>query len=175
MAMDADTYLSQRVDDQLAWLGTNSRTNKAAFMRLRVVSIVLGALVTVLSPYANQAGPLKDWIPPALQLAGVGVALTGALSALYRHQENWLRYRGLKEALEREKMLYLTGSLPAYRGPEAFHCFVRNVEDLMASERTTWARQTAPEGAQEPQPPGPTAPEEGLAPTATPSPAPTKS
>ena len=75
-------------------------------------------------------------------MAGVGVALSGALLALNQHQENWLRYRSLKEALEREKMLYLTGSTEAYDSPESFHHFVRTMEDLMASERTSWSRQT---------------------------------
>jgi hypothetical protein len=152
MAMDVDTYLSERVDGQLAWLGTNSCVNKSAFMRNRMVSIVLGAVVTILSPYAGRDGLLKAWIPPALQLAGVGVALTGAFSALHRNQENWLRYRTLREALEREKLLYLTGSIPAYCGPDAFHRFVRNVEDLLASERTTWAHQSSSEDAKVPVP-----------------------
>ncbi|MFN6340528.1 MAG: DUF4231 domain-containing protein [Cyanobacteriota bacterium] len=141
--MDPDTYLSERVDGQLAWLGSQSRMNKSAFMRNRLISILLGALITILSPYAGQEGPMKTWIPTALQLAGAGVAITGALLALHRHQENWLRYRTLKEALEREKMLYLTGSLPAYTGPEAFHQFVRRVEELMAEERVSWGRQAS--------------------------------
>jgi len=141
MAMDADTYLKERVEGQLAWLETKSQANKNAFMRYRILGIFLGALITILSPYAGREGSLKDWIPPALQMAGVGVALSGALLALNRHQENWLRYRGLKEALEKEKMLFLTGSTPAYASADAFHSFVRSVEDLMTTERTNWVRQ----------------------------------
>lgn len=143
MAMDSDTYLTERVDKQLTWLGSKSRASKAAFMRYRLIGILLGALITILSPYAGRDDSvLKVWIPPALQMAGVGVALSGALLALNQHQENWLRYRSLKEALEREKMLYLTGSTEAYASPEGFHHFVRTMEDLMASERTSWSRQT---------------------------------
>ncbi|MEB3325115.1 MAG: DUF4231 domain-containing protein [Cyanobacteriota bacterium] len=144
MAMDSDTYLTERVDKQLTWLGSKSRASKAAFMRYRLMGILLGALITVLSPYAGRTDSIipKDWISPALQVAGVGVALSGAVLALHRHQENWLRYRSLKEAMEREKMLYLTGSTEAYASPEGFHHFVRTMEDLMASERNSWSRQT---------------------------------
>lgn len=142
MAMDADTYLRERVEGQLTWLEAKSQANKNAFMRYRIFGIILGALITILSPYAGREGSFKEWIPPALQLAGVGVALSGALLALNRHQENWLRYRGLKESLEREKMLYLTASTPAYASPDAFGAFVRTVEDLMTSERTTWLSQS---------------------------------
>jgi len=144
MAMDSNAYLTERVDEQLSWLGRKSRASKAAFMRYRLLGILLGALITVLSPYAGRKEEIFSvWIPPALQLAGVGVALSGALLALNQHQENWLRYRSLKEAIEREKMLYLTGSTDAYASPEGFHQFVRTLEDLLASERTSWVRQTS--------------------------------
>jgi hypothetical protein len=150
--MDADTYLKERVEGQLAWLETKSQANKTAFMRYRLLGIFLGTLITILSPYAGREGRLRAWLPPALQVAGAGVALSGALLALNRHQENWLRYRGLKEALEKEKMLYLTGSTQAYASPGAFHAFVRNVEDLMTKERTTWVRQASEEESKSPGP-----------------------
>jgi hypothetical protein len=140
MAMDSDTYLTERVDKQLTWLGSKSRSNKSAFVSYRLLGILLGAVITVLSPYAGRNG--RDWVPLALQVAGVGVALSGAMLALNQHQENWLRYRSLKEAMEREKMLYLTRSTEAYASPDGFHQFVRTMEDLMASERSSWLRQT---------------------------------
>lgn len=139
--MDANTYLQQRVEEQLTWLTQASRRSKTAFLRYRLLGIVLGALIAILSPYAGQPGPWKEWIPPLLQLSGAGVALSGSLLALHRHQENWLRYRNLKENLEREKMLFLTGSTEAYRGEDAFHCFVRTVEGIMAEERVHWTHQ----------------------------------
>jgi hypothetical protein len=71
------------------------------------------------------------------------VAISGSLLALNRHQENWLRYRNLKENLEREKMLFLTGSTEAYAGPEAFPTFVRNAEAIMAEERANWTQQAS--------------------------------
>jgi hypothetical protein len=170
MAMEPDTYLSERVDKQLSWLGSKSRASKAAFMRYRLIGILLGALITILSPYAGRDDSvLKVWIPPALQMAGVGVALSGALLALNQHQENWLRYRSLKEVMEREKMLYLTGSTEAYDSPEGFHHFVRTMEDLMASERTSWSRQTTGKDNTIPGPlPAAQRPSSGEAPPAQP-------
>jgi hypothetical protein len=116
--MDADTYFSQRLEPQLAWLGQSSRANKAAYLRYRLLGISLGALITILSPYAarNHSWNGIAVVPLLLQICGAGVALSGALLALNQHQENWLRYRNLKEALEREKWLYNTGSIEAYDG-----------------------------------------------------------
>jgi hypothetical protein len=141
--MDVGTYLSQRIDGQLDWLTKASQHNKLAFLRYRLLGIGLGSLITILSPYAGQPGPLKAWISPLLQLSGAGVAISGSLLALHRHQENWLRYRHLKENLEREKMLFLTGSSEAYAEPDAFQCFVRIAEAIMAEERASWARQAS--------------------------------
>ncbi|MFM9111022.1 MAG: DUF4231 domain-containing protein [Prochlorococcaceae cyanobacterium] len=142
--MDANAYIEERVDRQLRWLSDNSKKNKQNYMRYRVCGIALGALVTVLAPYAGREGPYSKWLVPALlQVSGAGVTVLGSLLALNRHQENWLRYRLLKETLEREKLLYLTGSLEAYSGPEAFHEFVRRSESIMAEERIGWVNQAA--------------------------------
>ena len=141
--MNADTYLVDRIDEQLDWLSSSSKKNKQAYMRYRISGILLGALITVLAPYAGTQSAISRWVPPVLQIAGAGVAIVGSLLALNQHQENWLRYRLLKESLEREKMLYLTGSLEAYGsgGEDAFHEFVRRAEAIMAEERTAWSSQ----------------------------------
>lgn len=141
--MDADTYLADRIDQQLHWLSNSSKKNKQAYMRYRISGILLGALITVLAPYAGTQTAFGRWVPPTLQIAGAGVAIVGSLLALNQHQENWLRYRLLKESLEREKMLYLTGSQEVYAsgGTDALHEFVRRAEAIMGEERTTWSNQ----------------------------------
>ena len=141
--MDANAYLSDRVDKQLDWLGKSSSRSKRSYMRYRICSILLGALITILAPYAGSRHPWSSWIPLLLQLSGAGVAVSGSLLALNQHQENWLRYRQLKENLEREKLLYLTESQAEYAegGAEAFHEFVRRAEAIMSEERASWAQQ----------------------------------
>lgn len=146
--MDAETYLSQRLEPQLTWLGKASRTNKAAYLRYRLFGIGLGALITILSPYAQKS---YSWngipvVPLLLQICGAGVALSGAMLALNQHQENWLRYRSLKEALEREKWLYSTGSSGAYSGSNGFQQFVCTAEQMMGDERSLWLRQISGPG-----------------------------
>jgi hypothetical protein len=141
--MDAETYLADRVDQQLRWLDDRIQNNKKGFMRYRIYGILLGALIAILAPYAKGDQPWSPWVPLVLQLAGAGVAVSGSLLALNQHQENWLRYRLLKENLEREKLMYLTGSQDAYAvgGLDAFHEFVRRAEAIMAEERKGWAQQ----------------------------------
>jgi formylglycine-generating enzyme required for sulfatase activity len=143
--MDTKTYLKDRIDKQLDWLSKSSQKHKRGYMRYRISGILLGALVTVLAPYAGTKGAFSKWVPPILQVAGAGVGIASSLLALNQHQENWLRYRILKESLEREKMLFLTGSQDCYTVGEAdaFHEFVRRTEAIMAEERSTWSNQVA--------------------------------
>jgi hypothetical protein len=61
--------------------------------------------------------------------------------ALNRHQENWLRYRNLAEALKREKFLYLTAAPPYGDQAKAFHRFVSRAEALMGQESAVWLSQ----------------------------------
>jgi hypothetical protein len=143
--MDSETYLSERLEPQLDWLSKASRTNKKAYLRYRMLGIVLGAGITILSPYSDKN---VKWngialVPLVLQLCGAGVALSGALLALNQHQENWLRYRSLKEALEREKWLYITGSSAPYSGSDSFRRFVCNAEAMMGEERSIWLNQSS--------------------------------
>ena len=93
------------------------------------------------------------WAPLAIAFAGGGIAVSGALLALNRSQENWVRYRSLAEGLKREKYLLLTGTPPYDQGDQAFHRFVLAAEDLMAEERGSWSRLNAEATGQKPVPP----------------------
>ncbi len=136
-ALDRDTYLSSRVDEQLNWLSRASRTNKRVFLSLRIFEILLGTSITIFSPYAARVA----WAPLAIAVAGGGIALSGGWLALSRTQENWVRYRSLSESLKREKFLFLTGSPPYDRHQTSFPQFVTATEALMIEERGGWARQ----------------------------------
>jgi hypothetical protein len=136
-ALDRDTYLSSRVDEQLSWLSRVSKINKRRYLGLRIFEILLGTSITIFSPYAARV----SWGPLAIALAGGGIALSGSLLALNRNQENWVRYRSLNEALKREKYLFLTGSPPYDDEETSFTRFVASTEALMSGERASWARQ----------------------------------
>lgn len=144
--LDPATYLSERIDTQLDWLSERCRRHKRAFRRWRLLQILLGSGITILSPFAAS----RSWVPIVLAIAGAGVALSGSLLALHRNHETWLRYRGLAESLKREKYLFLTGS-PPYDHPDlAFRRFVVVAEDLMLEERLIWTRQS-PEAISTPE------------------------
>jgi len=90
-------------------------------MRYRLIALVLSSLTTILPScmnYKDEANPrvalLIGWIPFVVQLASPSATLSLALLSLNRSQENWVRYRSSAEALEREKLLYLTRTTNTY-------------------------------------------------------------
>lgn len=106
--LNADQYITERVDDQLGWLERESKRNKSSFMNGRIMEILLGTFITVCSPIISTV----KYGPQVIAIAGGGVAITGAISALTKNQENWLRYRSLAENLKREKFLFITATPP---------------------------------------------------------------
>ncbi len=135
--LDCDTYLQERLNQQLSWLSQVSRANKRAFLRLRLLEVLLGTGITIFSPFSARWG----WGPLAIALAGGGIAVSGSVLALNRHQENWLRYRGLAEALKREKYLFLTGTPPYDDSSNAFPRLVAACESLIGAENSYWSQQ----------------------------------
>jgi hypothetical protein len=138
-SIDAETYLNTRLDEQLNWLSKASRISKRWFLRLRILEILLGTAITILSPFASRL-PLGLG-SFAIALAGGAIAVSGSMLALNRHQENWLRYRSLAEALKREKYLFLTASPPYDDPATAFHRLVNTSEALLGAESSLWSRQ----------------------------------
>ena len=151
---DARCYIQTRVNPQIKWLSASSRKYKKGYMRYRVIALALSSLTTILPSYMNykdetnpQVSALVGWIPFVVQLASASATLSLALLSLNRSQENWVRYRSSKEALEREKLLYLTRTTEAYATDQAFQNFVLQAEAIMQEERNQWTRQM-----QEPKP-----------------------
>jgi hypothetical protein len=54
--MDADTYLKERVEDQIAWYDRRSAFNKRWFISLRAVEIAAAATVPFLSGFTPTDG-----------------------------------------------------------------------------------------------------------------------
>ena len=134
--MTPDEYLSTRVDEQIAWLSTSSQGNQHRFRRLRLAELCLAVGIPVLAAYTD----VHAGIRVAVAAAGALVAIIAGALALWKPQELWVQYRATGEALQREKMLYLTGA-PPYDTGETFPAFVARVEALLGSENTAWATQ----------------------------------
>jgi hypothetical protein len=142
--MTPEEYISKRLDEQYEWLSKKSSTNQRWYRRLRAAEICLASSVPVLAAYAMSS-----------ESAQLGAAVAGALTAivagsmgLWKHQELWVQYRATAEALQREKMIYLTRTPPYDNPDEAFATLVNRVESLLGADTASWSQTLNRYGAE---------------------------
>ena len=131
-----------RLVDQLDWYGRKSAAAQRAFIRLKVVEIVVAAAIPVVAGVGG----------PALLTAALGstVVVLEAVRQLYQWQTNWVLYRSTAEALKHEKFRFLTNAGPygAAARPDAL--LAKRVEGLVSREHAKWVAAREESGAKAP-------------------------
>ena len=142
--MNEETYLSDRVDDQINWYDGKSQSSQRCFKSLRGFEVIAAAAIPLIAGFGDRL--LPGWISTEMILGvlGASIAITSAFLSLNRCQENWMSYRTTCESLKLEKFLFLTRANP-YHEDEAFTLFVHRTERLIASENSAWLQYTQAE------------------------------
>ena len=135
--MNEKQYFSERLDDQIKWYSGKSRYNQNMYKRLGLLQIISASLIPLLSGLSSMIC-YSEWI---IGILGVIIAVATGASALYKFHENWLAYRTTSEALQHEKLLYLTQTIP-YDNDERFQTLVSRAESIMANENQNWLAYT---------------------------------
>lgn len=139
--MTAEQYVSERLDDQIAWYDRKSGWNQKWFKRWQLTQIIAAAVIPFLSGMDSKT-PLFDmeikWTM-MIGLLGMLVAIATAAIALYKFQENWVQYRTTAEQLRYERFLFLTGVSP-YHDSTAFELLVKRIENIISKEASQWAQ-----------------------------------
>ena len=134
--MDADEYLSGRLQIEIDWYDQRSRWNKRYNTICKIIEIGCAATIPLLAGYAKDG---HQWISIVIGALGVAVALCAGISALLKFQEQWIKYRTTAESLKKEKYLFLTKVEP-YNISDSLSILVQRVETLVSQENTNWAQ-----------------------------------
>lgn len=136
--MTEDEYISQRLDEQMAYYSAKSAKNKTYYFRSKVITIILSASLPFLTTFSGKIIPYTPITGSHLiGLIGVVIAVLSGITGLFKYHETWLNYRKIKEQLQREKIMYQTQS-GAYENNVNFKLFVANVEKIMDAENNSW-------------------------------------
>jgi hypothetical protein len=135
--MTEEEYMKERVDDQIAWYGKKSATNKRYHFWSNALIIVFAALIPF---FAGLYEETRVCIKYVIALLGVLTATFTGISALYKFQEKWMTYRITGESLKREKILFQTRTEPYTSGPSSFNQFVSTAESIMNNENAVWTQ-----------------------------------
>jgi uncharacterized protein DUF4231 len=132
--MDAQSYLKERVEDQIAWYDRKAAFNKRWFISLRTIEIAAAAIVPFLSGFM-----VHPWIGATVGVIGIVITLCAGVTHLCQFQERWVEYRSTAEALKKERFLFVTRTEP-YHADDAFPILVQRIETVASKENVMWAQ-----------------------------------
>ena len=96
-------YVERRLEPQRKWHNEKATWNKRRFYTAEVATLLAGAAIPIVNLWV-----VKDpyWAGLLSAILGGVVVVAASVGKLFKFHENWLQYRTLVEALEREKELY---------------------------------------------------------------------
>ena len=133
--MDDKEYIEQRLDNQKDWYARNSQKNQRWHKLLQVIQILSAASIPFLVTVITQQYALNI----TTGALGVLIAVITGITALYKFDEKWIKYRTTAESLKHEKFLYETRVEP-YDGADSFPLLVQRVEALISQENSDWSQ-----------------------------------
>jgi hypothetical protein len=98
---------------------------------LKVITLLLGAAVTVLAARNSPAGVTAG-------LAAAGVAVEG-ISQLFQLHSQWISFRRVAELLRQHAFDYAARVAP-YDGPDRRDLLAKAIRTITANENATWAK-----------------------------------
>jgi len=125
-------YVERRLEPQRKWHNEKAKWNKRRFYTVEVATLLAGAAIPVVNLWLVHDA---FWAGVLSAILGGVVVVAASVGKLFKFHENWLQYRTLVEALEREKELYSVGAADYAEADEAGRnrLLVERVENILAS------------------------------------------
>ena len=125
-------YAQRLADGSYRWYQTAAKRARRAYKIMETLLLLVSASIPVSAVVSNSA------VTPAI-LGSVTVVLAGA-RAVFHWQENYLRFSEAREAVEAERRLYHTWSIPYDDAETRDATLVKAVTHIEQSEMQGWLR-----------------------------------
>ena len=135
--MKQDEYIETRVNDQIQYYDTQSKSSQSRYKWLAGVQIMSGAVIPIIAGFSDSIC-FSEWM---IALLGLAVTSATAFLTLNKYQERWINFRTTCETLKHLKYLFLTNSSP-YNGEDRYDKFVNDVESTLSKENSNWSFYT---------------------------------
>lgn len=146
-------YLNNRLNYQIDWYEKKSARNRIQYLFWQSLTIITAALVPILSGIdINKAGIVTEHLGDTRTLVaflGGASAVIASIVALFKCQENWVKYRAACGDLRSHLAQFrVRAGVYEDRG-RAFKLLVENCERIINAERGQWVQQNAPPQAED--------------------------
>ena len=125
-------YIEKRLKGQMDYYSKKSAKCQKEYYWMSTISIVINAIIPVLSLGIEATGVLK-YVIAALSAAA---SITSSILLLRKPKDTWIKYRSTYEKLKKEKILFETSSGKYKNGNE--EDFILTCEEIMESEHKHW-------------------------------------
>ena len=133
----ASDLLWQELDAYFSWFSRAATQARVLYQALKLISLLLAALVTVLAARSAPAALTASF--------GAGIVVVEGIQQLFKFHTNWLRYRVATETLRMHALLYVARLAPYDGEPEASRTALGNLlSSVLEDERRQWSVQMKP-------------------------------
>jgi len=150
MELMRDTaYITGRLDKQIDWYDRKSTEKQLAFKKYKRLEFIIAASIPVLISFSTMslvketAHNLDTFMQILAAISGVVLVILNKVLELEDYFQLWKDYRMTCEALQHERMLYLTKTEP-YDEPNAFPMLVERIESILHKEMQKWKQVAIP-------------------------------
>lgn len=149
-------FIKERVDDQIAYYNSKSSFNQKRFKKIKRWEIIISSLIPVIISLSAMGvfqevkfGESKSWgldtiLLVIAALGGVVQVIFNKFIDLEEHYKLWKEYRLNCEALQNERILYLTRTEP-YDEDDAYPLFVEKINSILNNEQQKWRQKQPPQ------------------------------
>lgn len=145
--MNEKQYMTEWVDNQIAWYDKESTSNQNWYKSIRTIVIIISVLIPLFAGFLNEN---TLWMKFAIGAAGALVAILESILTLRKYKDNWIQYRSVNESLKREKRFYQTHSGRYENVENPFKLFVKTIETITSEENVKWIENTTKEEKESP-------------------------
>ncbi|MGV8982827.1 DUF4231 domain-containing protein [Clostridium sp.] len=135
--MDIETYITDRLDNQIDWYSIKSTKNQTIYKILKISEMILASSITILAVFINN----YPWLKIIIIIAGALIIIFTGIHGIYNFQENWVEYRSISEILKHEKYMFLTKA-GIYNLPDdslVGKLLVERCESIISRENINWS------------------------------------
>ncbi|MEM1136065.1 MAG: DUF4231 domain-containing protein [Bacteroidota bacterium] len=137
-----EEYIKERLDNQIAWYDRKSSFNQKKYKKYKRLEFIIAATIPVVTTLtAIIPNDLMEKILLIFAAAGgIILVVINKMLELEDYFKFWKEYRSTCEALQYERMLYLTRAEP-YDEENAFPLFVQKTESILSKETSRWQQR----------------------------------
>ena len=131
--MDIETYLTERVDDQIEYFDSKAIKNQKAYKRLKVAAIACNVLTTLTIALALTLTPHLKFLSIAALILSTIVLATYQIEEFCNFGVKWEKFRLVAERIKSEKYLFLSsvGTYSSVDTDEKERVFIETIEGII--------------------------------------------